>query len=385
MTMRNSLARRLSVSIAAITVVFAVLLVPREAAAQAATGEPYKIGVTYPLSGPQAAWGQILLPNAEIAVQHINAAGGVNGRPLVLVVEDTKGNPEGAVSAMRKVVQVDGVAGILSIFTNVVSAQMPLADQLKVPVISTVEAPGLVGRSEWAFAHGLFLSRTIPLVAERWQRQGIKRVFAFFPNTPIAKFASEGVKSEIERLKLGAQYEEALFKLGESDFRGLITRAKSFNPDAIFIYGHGTPDEGLIMKQIRELGMNTQIYGGCGCVTAKSYRESAGKAADGVIFGGLKYDTVAAKKLIDAYRARLGFDPDYAGLEVYDIIHMMAQAIKTYGYSGDGIRRGLAEVKDFRSIGGGLVTMGKDRQSIVPVSLYQVKDIAMPTIVEISP
>ena len=130
------------------------------ARAQQASGAPYKIGVTYPLSGPQGAWGQLIVPAIEIAVQHVNAAGGVNGRPLALVVEDSKGNPEAAVSAMRKVVQVDGVQAILTIFTNVVSAQMPLAQQFKVPLLSPVEAPGLTAKSDhWVFAHSSLLSR----------------------------------------------------------------------------------------------------------------------------------------------------------------------------------------------------------------------------------
>ena len=383
MAMRSSRARRLFVALAAFVVLLPALWGPRDAAAQ--TGEPYKIGVTYPLSGPQAAWGLLLLPAAEIAVQQINAAGGVGGRPLALVVEDSKGNPEGGVSAMRKVVEVDHVATILSLFTNVVSAQIPVADQLKVSVVSTVESPGLVSRSQWTFAHGSFISQTVPLVAAHWKRQGVKRVFAFLPNGPIAQFATEAVKGEIEKNKLGIEYDQALFKLGDSDFRGLITRAKSFKPDAILIYGYGSPEEGLIMKQIRELGMNTQIYAGCGCITSKSYREAAGKAAEGVIFGSFKYDVVAAKKFVDAYRAKLGFDPDYACLEVYDIIHMMAQAIKANGYSGDGIRRGLTEIKDFHSIGGGVVTMGANRQTVVPVALYVLKDAVKPTFVEITP
>ena len=111
----------------------------RAALAQQASGAPYKIGVTYPLSGPQGAWGQLIVPAIEIAAQHVNEAGGVNGRPLALVVEDSKGNPEGAIPAMRKVVQVDGVQVIMTIFTNVVSAQMPLSQQFKVPLISPVE------------------------------------------------------------------------------------------------------------------------------------------------------------------------------------------------------------------------------------------------------
>ncbi len=364
-----------------VAIVVAMLIPLGDAAGQAARGEPYKIGVTYPLSGPFGAWGQLLVPAIELGVQHVNEAGGVNGRPLSLVVEDSKGNPEGAISAMRKVVQVDRTAVVMTIFTNVVSAQMPLADQLKVPIISPVEAPGLVAKSEWAFAHSPLLARTLPLITGHWQKQGVKKVFAFFPNTPIAKFASPATKAEADRLSI--QYEEALFKLGETDFRGLITRAKSFNPDAIFIFGHGTPEEGVIMKQIRELGMTTQMYNGCACVTVKSYRESAGTAANGVVYAGFKYDVAAAKKLIDAYRMKLGFDPDYAGLEVYDMIFMIADAIKRNGYTGDGIRQGLATIKDFKSIGGGVVSMGPDRQSLVAVGLYQVIDATKPTFVEL--
>jgi branched-chain amino acid transport system substrate-binding protein len=353
------------------------------AQAEEAKGEPYKIGVTYPLSGPQGAWGQLLVPAMELGAQDVNAAGGVNGRPLKLVVEDSKGNPEGAVTAMRKVVQVDGVAAILTIFTNVVSAQMPLADQLKVPILSPVEAPGLVKNSQWAFAYSSPANATLPLIFQYWKDHNVKRVFAFFPNTPIAKFLTPMVTDATKQM--GIQYDEALFKLGDTDFRGLITRAKGFDPDAILIYGHGTPDEGVIMKQVRELGMTQQLYTGCACMTIKSYRDSAGDAAIGLIFAGFKYDRDHARKFIDAYHAKLGFDPDYGGLEVYDMLFMLADAIKKHGYSGDGIRQGLAELKDFHSIGGGVVTMDPDRQAQVSVALYKISEASKPDYAEIKP
>lgn len=378
---RTTIGRRLT---GVASAAFCLMLASLSAAhAGEAKGKPYKIGVTYPLSGPEGAWGQLLIPVMEIAVHNVNEAGGVNGRPLKLVIEDSKGNPEGAVTAMRKVVQVDNAAVIMTIFTNVVSAQMPLANQLKVPIISPVEAPGLVKNSIWAFAHSATASETLPLIFKYWGDHKVKRVFAFYPNTPIAKYLSPLVKQATQKLSI--KYDEALFKLGGTDFRGVIANAKGFNPDAILIYGHGTPDEGLIMKQIRELGMSTQIYGGCACITVKGYREAAGEAAKGLIFAGFKYDRHYAKKFIDAYKAKLGFAPDYAGLEVYDMIGMIAEAIKKHGYSGDGIRKGLAEIKNFQSIGGGLVSMGADRQTKVAVALYRVTDVAEPDYVEINP
>ena len=365
--------------------VSAIALSPLSVArAQQASGAPYKIGVTYPLSGPQGAWGQLIVPAIEIAVAHANAAGGVNGRPLALVVEDSKGNPEAAVSAMRKVAQVDGVQAILTIFTNVVSAQMPLAQQFKVPLLSPIEAPGVTAKSDhWVFAHSSLLSRNLPLLEQRWKNKGVKRIFGFYPNTPIAPYGSALIGAAAQRI--GAVHENVLFKLGDSDFRSLIIRAKAFNPDAIMIWGHGTPDEGVIMKQARELGVTTQMYNGSATPTVKSYREAAGKAIEGLIYAGFKYDPVAAKRLIDDYRTRLGFEPDFAALEVYDMINMVAQGIKANGYDGEGIRKYVAGLKDFRSIGGGLVSMDADGQTENPVGLYEVKDGDKGVFVEIQP
>ena len=351
----------------------ALALSPIAASAQQPSGAPYKIGVTYPLSGPQGAWGQLIVPAIEIAVAHANAAGGVNGRPLALVVEDSKGNPEAAVSAMRKVVQVDGVQAILTIFTNVVSAQMPLAQQFKVPLLSPVEAPGLTAKSDhWVFAHSSLLSRNLPLLEQRWKNKGVKRIFGFYPNTPIAPYGSGLIQAAADRI--GSVHENVLFKLGDSDFRSLIIRAKAFNPDAIMIWGHGTPDEGVIMKQARELGVTTQMYNGSATPTVKSYREAAGKAMEGLIYSGFKYDRTSAQRLIDDYKAKLGFEPDFAALEVYDMINMVAAGIKANGYDGEGIRKHIASLKDFKSIGGGLVSMDADGQTENPVGLYLVKD-----------
>lgn len=370
---------RATAAVPVATAAAAITAAPAQAA-KPASGDPYKLGVTFPLSGPQAAWGTIIVPIMEIAVQDINAAGGVNGRPLSLVVEDSKGDPQAAVSAMRKVVQVDRVPVVLTIFTNVVTAQIPLAEQLKTPIISTVESPGLAGKSEWNFVNSVLLTDTLPLLSQHWKNKGVKKLFAFIPNTAIAEFGSPLIKQEMQ--KLGVQYEEAQFKLGETDYRGLIARAKDFSPDAIFVWGHGTVDEAVIMRQVRELGIQAPLYAGCGCPTVKSYREALGEVGEGLIFGSLKYDKQAAAKVISAYKERLGFEPDYAAIEWYDIVHMTAEAIKRNGYTGDGIRQGLAGIKDFPSIGGGQLSFDETGQTQQQVALYQMKG---QEIVEIQP
>src|SRR5258707_1240580 len=108
--------------------------------------QPYKIGVTFPLTGPLASSATLYLAGAEVAVNEINNAGGINGHPLQLVVEDTQGTPQGGITAMRKVVQVDGVQAVQTIYTNIVTAQIPLAEQAKVPFLCTVETSVLANK-----------------------------------------------------------------------------------------------------------------------------------------------------------------------------------------------------------------------------------------------
>jgi ABC-type branched-subunit amino acid transport system substrate-binding protein len=104
-----------------------------------------------------------------------------------------------------------------------------------------------------------------------------------------------------------------------------------------------------------------------------------------VIYAGFKYDLGAAKKLVDAYRAKFGFDPDFAVIEIYDMVNTIAEGIRKNGYDGEGVRSVIAGLKDFKSIGGGTLSIDPDGQAILPVALYQVKDVEKPLFEEISP
>jgi len=344
---------------------------PAASASAKPAGEPYKLGVTYPLTGPLAAFGTDIQPGLEIAVNDINKAGGVNGHPLQLVVEDTKGTPEAGVAAMRKVVDVDKVPVVLTIFTNVVTAQMALAEQIKVPIISPTESPGLVAKSQWAFAHAPTYASTSPLLQAEWKAVGAKSIFAFYPNNAIADYFSPITKKMAQGL--GASYDEARFTLGGTDFRGLLAKAKAAKPDAILINGQCTADEGAIIKQARELGITAPVYEGSACFTEKSWRDSAGSAADGMVYAGYKMDLSKAQSLVTAYRAKKGFDPSYPVVETYDMVLMVKKAIEQNGFTADGIRRGLASIKDLPSVAGGTITMGPDHQTTPSVALYKVQ------------
>src|SRR5581483_3998302 len=97
----------------------------------------------------------------------------------------------------------------------------------KVPFIAPVQSPGLVARGQFSFAHSPTFALTAPLLQEDWKARGIKKLFAFYPDNAIADlFAPEAKKAAAGA---GAQYDEARFKLGETDYRGIVARAKDYN------------------------------------------------------------------------------------------------------------------------------------------------------------
>jgi branched-chain amino acid transport system substrate-binding protein len=345
-------------------------LLPRPGQAQS-SGAPYKIGATIPLTGPFANTAAEYVPAAEIAVAAINQAGGVKGHPLQLLVEDSQATPQGGIAAMRKLVQVDGVQAILTLFTNVVTAQIPLADQLQIPTLSLVEAPGVLGKAEYSFAHATRSIMVTPLIREYWKQHGFKRIYAFAGNN--AQGQAYASMRDVARAA-GAEFDIAFVNLGDSDFRGALVRAKEFNPDGIFMNTSGSTAETTLLKEARELGLRQQFFEDSNFYSVHAWRMAAGPYAEGMIFGGTNVDLRAGRSFVRAYRDRMGFLPSYAAGEMYDIMKIFADAIARGGYTGPGIRTALTTVKGIPSTLGGTIVMGSDHYTILSgIALWQIK------------
>jgi branched-chain amino acid transport system substrate-binding protein len=346
----------------------ALPLPPALASAQAST---YKIGVTYPLTGPLAPSGRLTLLALEQSVEDINKAGGVKGHPLALDIEDTKSSPEGGVAAMRKLVQVDGCAAVVTIYTNVVTAQIPLADQLRVPTLSTVESPGLVSKSQFSFAHSQTIAEEAPLLHDYWKFRNYKRLYALYGNNALGLLIQPAVKEAALGDRMA--YAESFFDLDATDFRGIAAKLKDFNPDAIFIAAQGSTAEQTMIKQVRELNTTAPMFSPSNTYNEAQWRNGVGAYADTVQFAGLNLDENGARDFIRAYEARSGGPhPTYFAAEAYDLIQMYAYCIARGGYTGEGIRNALATLKGVHSILGGTITMGADHYSLNgAISLWQ--------------
>jgi branched-chain amino acid transport system substrate-binding protein len=348
-----------------------LVAVPQRGIAQQAG--PLKIGFTVPLTGPLTNISATSIASLEMGIASANKAGGAKGRQLVLATEDTQGTPAGGIAALRKLVQVDGVQAIVTIYTNVVVAQMPLADELKVPTISPIEIPDIVSKSQYSFAHSQTIALEAPLLRDFWKRRSYKKIYALLPNNSYGTTVSPIVNQVA--VDSGAAYTEALYDLAATDYRGVVTRVRENDPDAIFISGQGSIAETKLMQQLREGGVKAPFFNPANNYFEPSWN-AAGKAyAEGMYYCGLNVDEKANPDFVREAKAKLGHFPTYPVAEFYDMARIYAFAINKGGYSGPAIRDAVATLTGFPSAMGGRISMGPDHYSRVgSIGLWQVRD-----------
>ncbi len=326
------------------------------------SGQPYKIGVTFPLTGPLADSSLLYIKGAEVAVEEINNAGGVNGHPLQLAVEDSQGTPQAGIAAMRKLVQVDGVQAILTIYTNVVTAQIPLAEQVKVPFLCTVETDALRNKSPYAFQHAATISNKGRLFAAYWRATKVKKIYGLVVNNSAGPFFSAIAKGGAAQC--GATYEESAYNDGDSDYRGLVARTKDNHPDCVYVAELGGLSGAQIVRQLREGGVNVPVIMPGIFYDEPGWRNAVGTYIGGVIESGLTFDPRTGHGFVTAYRAKTGIQPTYQAGEQYEIIKMFALAIGRSSYNGEAIRTALTQLKGVPSIFGGTYSMDASNYSV---------------------
>lgn len=352
--------------------VIAASLASPPLAASAQSGAPYKIGVTWPQTGPLAPVSVDYLRGAQFAVADVNAAGGINGHPLQLLVEDSAGTPQGGIAGMRKLAEVNGVQAMLTIFTNVVTAQIPLADQLKLPTLSTVESPGLFDHSQFSFSHAPTWGTTVPMMAAYWKAHGMTRVYGLLTNSAIGVLQSAKIRSEVQAI--GGEYGEALLDPDATDFRGPVERVRDFNAQVVVITGQGANSDAVVVKQLREMGLGVQIFSLGQSYTSKVWHDAVGPYAEGMILGGLYLDPNVSNAFARRYRAQVGYIPAYIAGEWYDVVKIHAYAIAHAGYNGVAIRDAIANLRGLPSVLGGTIAMAADHYTrFSTAGLWQVK------------
>lgn len=263
-----------------------------------ADGEPIKVGAFYSLTGSSAMPGTVCYNSAQMTVDYINAHGGVNGRPIELIVYDDATTPEGAVKAATRLIEEDEVSLIMGCHISPnIAAAMPYCEEAGVPMIAI--GTGLswtnIG-NRYTYRATLNGFHIAPAIVESISEMGEKNVALFIVETDLGqsyhKYLVEDGALADAGLNLVA---DISYQKGESDFTGHITKALATNPDAVIIFPGGGPETAQFMKQLRQQGYTGLLYTN-ESGSSNIIRETCGEYADGLVFAGCAINTATIEE-----------------------------------------------------------------------------------------
>ena len=331
----------------------AVLACGSEDAQQAA---PFRIGVMESLTGPGETYGTMANQVKQMAADEINAAGGINGRMLEFVIEDSQCSANGAIAAYKKLTDVDGIKIILG--TSCSGAMLgaaPLAEADGIILFS-----GLASNPDIAHA-GDYIFRTqisdvqvgIDTGNTLWA-DGIRRLATITESTDYAEGVRRTSVAQFEKLG-GELVAEERFSSDVTDFRSQIEKLVVSDPDAIHIAPQSEFAAGAIIKQAREIGYEGPIYAETVSVGATAL-EIAGDAATGMkaITADLDPDNGKGQEVLANFRERYGYIvfPWHMG-SAYDDVYITAECLKQTqdDQDADGFRDCLYDITWSGAIG----------------------------------
>ncbi|KQM71246.1 ABC transporter substrate-binding protein [Xylophilus sp. Leaf220] len=323
--------------------------------ATAAQAADLKIGVAEALSGGAAQYGSAIRNGFQLAADELNAAGGINGDKIVLVVEDEQGKKEEAINVFKKLIFQDKVLMVFGpTLSNSAQAADPVAQAAKTVAFGTSNtADGITSIGDYVFRNSVTEADVLPAtIKTAVAKAGVKKVAVFYGNDDVfTKSGYDNFKKALDDLKIPVTTTETFAK-GDVDFKAQLTKIKASNPDAIVLsalLAEGAP----IMVQARQIGLNVPVIGGNGMNSTKIF-ELAKDKSDGLYVGSpwsASNDTPENAKFIKAYTAKYSAAPDQFAAQAYDALYIAAQAIKSVKITGQlpadrtAVRDALPKVK----------------------------------------
>ncbi|UUX97627.1 ABC transporter substrate-binding protein [Aquabacterium sp. J223] len=336
-----------------------------------AQAQDLKIGVAEALSGGAAQYGVAIRNGFQLAVDEINAAGGVNGRKISLVVEDEQGKKEEAINVFKKLIFQDQVLMVFGpTLSNSAQAADPIAQAAKTVAFGTSNtADGITSIGDYVFRNSVTEADVLPETLKMAvKKAGVKKVAVLYGNDDVfTKSGYDNFKRALDDLKIPVTTTETFAK-GDVDFKAQLTKIKATNPDALVLsalIAEGAP----IMVQARQLGLNVPVIGGNGMNSVRVF-DLAKERADNLWVGSpwsIENQTDANRKFIVAYTSKYKSAPDQFAAQAYDAMYIATQAMKKVKFSGNlaadrtALRDALPTVKWTGATGAFEFTRASDR------------------------
>ena len=335
-----------------------------------AGGDTIKVGVYGDLTGQTSSFGQSTKNGIELAVEEINAAGGVNGKKIQLVIEDDQGRPEQAKTVVSKLINQDKVQAVLGEVASTNSlAAAPVAQEAKIPMITPSSTNPKVTETGDYISRVCFIDPFQGSVMAKFAANTLKAKTAAILGDVNADY-SKGLTQffEQEFTKLGGKViAKEAYTQSDPDFKGQLTKIRELKPDIIYIPGY-YGQVGIIVKQARELGMEMPLLGGDGWDSPELWKLGGAALKNAFISNHYSADNPAPEiqNFVKAYKAKFNVVPDAIAALAYDAAKILADAIKRAGGTESvKLKDAINSTKDFAGVTG-KITLDAGRNAVKP-------------------
>ena len=334
------------------------------------------MGAIFPLTGDGAAYGVPFSQQLMLAVDELNAAGGIDGTMVEIILEDSKCNPKDASTATSKLVNVDNVKVI---FGGACSGETlgaaPIVEEAGVILISpSATSPDITTAGDYIFRTAPSDAFAGKVAAEKAIEMGFTRAAIIYETTDY----SQGLRKVFDEVFTEKGGEVAIvesFATEDTDFKTQILKVKNTNPDVIYVVPQ-TPAKGvLLIKQLREQGVEQQLITAEVLIGEVVIKEN-GADLEGLIGVEAAFDETGelAQQALDLYRKKHGdIAFGFYQAATRDAFYLVVEAIQEHGYDADAIKTALYATKDWDGAIGKL-TLDENGDPILSFSVKKVVD-----------
>jgi branched-chain amino acid transport system substrate-binding protein len=349
-----------------------------------------KIGEFASLTGKEAAFGQSSHKGTELAIEELNAAGGVLGKKIELITEDNRSTAGESATIAKKLITRDKVVALLGEVASGRSLEAgPIAQANRIPMISPSSTnPKVTETGDYIFRVCFIDPFQGQLLASFARRTLKAQKVAIFSDVsaPYSVGLAQYFRGPFEAGG-GKIVSEQKYTSGDKDFSAQLTAIKAARPDAIIVPGYYN-EVGLIVRQARQLGIKVPLFGGDGWEAPELLQLAGAEALEGTYYSthfSSESTEPLAQKFVAAYKAKYNETPDAMAALGYDSAMVLADAIKRAGTTdGPKLREALAATSNFPSATGA-TTLNEKRDATKPAVIITAKDGKFQYVETVSP
>jgi branched-chain amino acid transport system substrate-binding protein len=352
-----------------------------------AAADSYRIGAVLSLTGTYAGLGEAEKNAIELEVARINDAGGVNGRPLEVVIEDDGTDEAKAVAAAAKLIEQENVLALIGASgTGQTMAMRGDVDRAGIPQISLAGGNVVTGQFDRLVFQTPWPNKlVVPFVLDAIKADGHKKIGVISDSGGYGKDGLAIIEAEAPKHGLTIVASET-FNPGDADMTAQLTKIKKAGPDAVLLWTAGK-EGAIVVKNAADLDLGAPMFGGSGQARAE-FIAGAGEAAEGFVFGTGKslipanwgegtdeYNVVS--DFATRFNAKYGEDPDIFAGHAFDAVILLANALERAGADADSaaIRDALESTDGVIGFGGSFTFSADDHNGLTAqdLALYKVE------------